>query len=92
VATYRRTYRPVTDRRAWLVREVEANELEVTQNGYVLWTHRLAMPAGRSTTARSKLRHTRDTRHSPVGVPPRFRTADPIGSDPEWRMSNAGTA
>ena len=26
------------------------------------------------------------------GVPPRFRTADPIGSDPEWRMSDAGTA
>jgi hypothetical protein len=26
------------------------------------------------------------------GVPPTFRTADLIGSAPEWRMVNAGTA
>ena len=26
------------------------------------------------------------------GEPPRFRTPGPIRSDPEWRMTNAGTA
>ena len=28
--------------------------------------------------------------HVPVGVPYRFRIPDPLGSEPEWRIVNAG--
>src|SRR5664280_2573122 len=34
--------------------------------------------------------HQLSHRHRPLGVPYRFRIPDPLGSEPEWRIVNAG--